>query len=307
MTKLPMIISTLPLATMPEVAVSGVRLIWAMLLGNGRTGSRPSQPSIAHRPARAACITSAPTALLLFMPSRPSPFSTASTKAIVGQPSDGFVSVARADEMIFGYGAATPAQAQLTGLITSVFMLGLVPFTLFYVLFRGFYAVEDTRTPFIASVVMNVVALGVAIPLFYAVSGGLQVASLAFGYVCGFWATFIVAWIMLARRLGGLDSWTTVRSLLRMLIAGFIAFCVMFGTEAALTAYVTGDDPANTLGVLIDVVVLSAVGLGVYLAAAWAMRIHEVGDVVQLVQRKVLRRRGRSSGEDAADARTLEG
>lgn len=209
--------------------------------------------------------------------------------------------------LLFGYGAATPDQAQLTGLITSVFMLGLVPFTLFYVLFRGFYAVEDTRTPFIASVVMNVVALGVAIPLFYAVSGGLQVASLAFGYVCGFWATFIVAWILLARRLGGLDSWATVRSLLRMLIAGFIAFCVMYGTEAALTAYVTGDDPANTLGVLIDVVVLGAVGLGVYLAAAWAMRIHEVGDVVQLVKGKVLRRRGRSSGEDTADARTLEG
>jgi ABC-type uncharacterized transport system permease subunit len=92
-----------------------------------------------------------------------------------------------------------------------------------------------------------------------------------------------------------------------MLIAGFIAFCVMFGAEAALTAYVTGDDPANTLGVLIDVVVLGAVGIGVYLAAAWAMRITEVGDVVHLVQRKVLRRRGRSSGEDTADARTLEG
>jgi hypothetical protein len=37
------------------------------------------------------------------------------------------------------------------------------------------------------------------------------------------------------------------------------------------------------------------------------MRITEVGDVVHLVQRKVLRRRGRSSGEDTADARTLEG
>lgn len=150
---------------------------------------------------------------------------------------------------------------------------------------------------------MNVVALGVAVPLFYAVSGGAQVAALAFGYVCGFWATFVLAWILLARRLGGLDSWATVRSLLRMLIAGFIAFCVMFGTEAALTAFVTGDNPANTLGVLIDVVVLGAVGLGVYLAAAWAMRIHEVGDVVSLIQRKVWRR---SSGKAAGDARTLE-
>jgi putative peptidoglycan lipid II flippase len=206
--------------------------------------------------------------------------------------------------LLFGYGAATPDQAQLAGLITSVFMLGLLPFTLFYVLFRGFYAVEDTRTPFIASVVMNIVALGVAVPLFYSVSGGAQVATLAFGYVCGFWATFVLSWILLARRLGGLDTWTTLRSLLRMIIAGFIALCVMFGVDAALEAYVTGTDPGDRLGVLVDVIVLSAVGLGVYLAAAWAMRITEVSDVVNLVRRKVLRR---SSGKDGAGARTLEG
>ncbi len=207
--------------------------------------------------------------------------------------------------LLFGYGAATPDQAQLAGLITSIFMLGLLPFTLFYVLFRGFYAVEDTRTPFLVSLLMNVVALGVAIPLFYAVSGGAQVAALAFGYVCGFWATFIVSWILLARRLGGLESWSTLRSLVRMLIAGFIAFCVMFGVEALLTTYVISRDPADRLGVLIDVVVLSAVGVGVYLAAAWAMRIREVGDVAAVVRRRVLRR-GRSTGEDASDARTLE-
>ena len=87
-----------------------------------------------------------------------------------------------------------------------------------------------------------------------------------------------------------------------------LAEAVSFGCgDACLGINPVGDDPANTLGVLIDVAVLSAVGLGVYLAAAWAMRIHEVGDVVQLVQRKVLRRRGRSSGEDTTDARTLEG
>ncbi len=89
-----------------------------------------------------------------------------------------------------------------------------------------------------------------------------------------------------------------------MLIAGFIAFCVMFGVDAALTTYVTGSDPADTLGVVIDVVVLAAVGGGVYLAAAWAMRIHEVGDVVQLVTRRIRRR---SSGKGTGDARTLEG
>ena len=191
--------------------------------------------------------------------------------------------------LLFGYGAATPEQAELTGTITSVFMLGLVPFTLFYVLFRGFYAVEDTRTPFLVSLLMNIVALAVAIPLFYNVSGGAQIGALAFGYVCGFWATFIVSWILLARRLGGLDSAATVRSLLRMLIAGFLAFGVMVGTEALLSATLTGNDYASPWLTIVDVLAICIVGGLVYLAAAWSMRIQEVADVMALVTRKLSR------------------
>lgn len=192
--------------------------------------------------------------------------------------------------LLFGYGAATAQQATLTGTITSVFMLGLVPFTLFYVLFRGFYAVEDTRTPFLVSVLMNVVALAVAVPFFYAVSGPAQIAALAFGYVCGFWATFVASWILLSRRLGGVDSWTTVRALLRMAIAGFISLAVMFGTQALLVSYITGGGSGSPWPILVNVIVVSSVGGAVYVAAAWALRIHEVNDVLGLIRRKALRR-----------------
>ena len=189
--------------------------------------------------------------------------------------------------LLFGYGAATPQQATLTGSIISVFMLGLLPFTLFYVLFRGFYAVEDTRTPFLASVLMNVVALAVAIPLFYSAIGGTQIASLAFGYVCGFWATFIAAWILLSRRLGGVDSRRTIRALVRMVIAAVASFCVMFGVQALMVTYVTGGGPDNKLGILVNVIVVSLAGLGTYLAAAWALRIQEVADVISLIARRL--------------------
>lgn len=189
--------------------------------------------------------------------------------------------------LLFGYGAATPEQASLTGLIMSVFMLGLLPFTLFYVLFRGFYAMEDTKTPFVASVLMNVVALAVAIPLFYAVSGGAQIGALAFGYVCGFWATFIASWVLLARRLGGLDTARTVRSLLRMIIAGFLAFAVMIGAQYLMVTYVTGGGPANRLGVLANVVVVTAIGGATYLGLAKLMRIREVSDVLDVVRRRI--------------------
>ena len=196
--------------------------------------------------------------------------------------------------LLFSYGAATIDQAALTGIIMSVFMIGLLPFTLFYVLFRGFYAVEDTRTPFLASLLMNVVAIGVAIPLFYAVAGGAQIAALAFGYVCGFWATFIVSWIILARRVGGMRSGRTILALLRIMVAGLIAFGAMVAALLLVSRYVTegsivGDVATRPL-LLVDVAVVAAVGAAAYLLAARVLRIGEIADLVALVRRRLRRR-----------------
>lgn len=198
--------------------------------------------------------------------------------------------------LLFGYGAATTEQATLTGTITSVFMLGLLPFTLFYVLFRGFYAVEDTRTPFLVSVLMNVVALAVAIPLFYAATGGAQIAALAVGYVCGFWATCIASWILLARRLGGVDSKATLGAMARMLLGGFAALLAMVVALVLLGLFVTGAGQDSVWLTLVDVLVVSCVGLAVYLGASRLLRIEEVGDVVSLITARVpgLRRGSRA-------------
>jgi putative peptidoglycan lipid II flippase len=192
--------------------------------------------------------------------------------------------------LLFGYGAATPDQASVAGLITSVFMLGLLPFSLFYVVFRGFYALEDTRTPFLASVVMNVVALAIAVPLFYAgFGGGTQVAALAFGYVCGFWAAFIVSWVVLRRRLGGLDGRRTLRSFARMLLAGLIVLGLAIATQVLLVNFVTGGGLGNWWGVLVNVVVVSGVALAAYLGLARLLHIDEIKEVVMVLRRRVRR------------------
>jgi putative peptidoglycan lipid II flippase len=203
--------------------------------------------------------------------------------------------------LLFGYGAATPAQASLAGVITSVFMLGLLPFSGFYVLFRGFYAVEDTRTPFLVSILMNVVALGIAVPAFYLVDSGAQVAVLAAGYVCGFWATFIVSWIVLARRLGGMQSLATLRALLRMALAGLLVLAAAFATQWLLVTTVTGGGPSNRIGIVINVVVVSAVGALFYVVLARVLRIGEVTEVVSMLKSR-LRQRGVQRASDESDA-----
>ena len=193
--------------------------------------------------------------------------------------------------LIFGYGAAVPAQAAVMGQIVSVFMFALLPFTLFYVLLRGFYALEDTRTPFFITLAFSLVWLVLAVPLFRVVgSGGPQVASLALAYGVSYWVGMTVSWILLARRLGGIDSARTLKALLRMAAAGVIALLVMLGARALLVAYVTGLGSQDKGSVLVMIVAVSAVGTLSYLAAALLLRIREVSEMIGVVKRRVRKR-----------------
>jgi putative peptidoglycan lipid II flippase len=197
--------------------------------------------------------------------------------------------------LLFGYGAATPSQAALMGLIVSVFTLGLLPFTLFYILLRGYYALEDTRTPFWMSVAYSIVMLALMYPLFYlARPGGNQVAAIALAYAIAYWITLALTWWVLARRLGSLDSRRTVWSIARMLIAGVLAGLVMLALLLLLLNIETGGIAATSkVHLLLNVIATSVVGLGVYLVAAWLLRVHDVTDVLSWTGRMARRGRGR--------------
>ena len=203
--------------------------------------------------------------------------------------------------LLFGYGAATPAQAALMGSIVSVFRGGLLPFSLWYVVLRGFYALEDTRTPFWISVAFNVATLVVAIPLFYSTTGGVQIAMLALGYVVGFWVAFVLAWFLLARKLRkrgagwkSLSVGSTVRSLLRMVLAGTIALLLMAIVQYLLVNFLTGN--ATHFAVLINVIVVVAVGSGTYLVLARLLRITEVSESLALITGRIRRLRRKPVG-----------
>jgi len=192
--------------------------------------------------------------------------------------------------LLFGYGAATPEQAGIMGAIVSVFMIGLLPFTLFYVMLRGYYALEDTKTPFWITVGFNVVLLAIAVPLFNASrAGGFQVGSLALSYGIAYWIAFIVSWIILGRRLGGLDTKHTVVTLIKLVCAGLVSLGAMFATYMFVFERGTKIYERSKLGVLEEVVLISLIGLAVYLLCAWILRVSEVGQAVSLVRQKIRR------------------
>lgn len=197
--------------------------------------------------------------------------------------------------VLFGYGAATTEQAAVMGDIVSIFMLGLLPFTLFYVLLRGFYSLEDTRTPFFVTVAFSAVMLVLVLMLFSALTnlgvtnaGGPQVAAIALGYVLAYWFGLALLWLWLALRLGGLQTPRTIWVLIRLVFAGIASVAIMAIVRANLISLVLPDMSAQ-LTSAITIVVVGALGAVSFLFFAWLARVHEVSSGLRMIKSKVMR------------------
>ena len=119
-------------------------------------------------------------------------------------------------EAVFGYGSTSVASARYVGEIFAVFSLGLLPFTLFQLLLRVFYAMHDSRTPALISVVTMVINI-VANLIAWAVLPPRQVvAGLGAGFGLASVAGTVAAWRVLSRRIGGLGGREVRAGLVKM-------------------------------------------------------------------------------------------
>ena len=203
--------------------------------------------------------------------------------------------------VIFGFGAGSGAASSYAGLVVMAFAVGLLPFSLFYVLLRGWYSLEDTKTPFYLTVVYNVLMVGVSLPLFYWAAVEFKVTALALGYSVAYWFTFGLAWMVLNRRLGHLQARQTAWELGRLLIAGAVAGVVGFGVNLAFTAFVSNlQDEVVPLGfvgmpgwALVATLLTCSVAVLVYVVVARLLRVREISQAWSLVSEKLpMGRRG---------------
>ncbi len=187
--------------------------------------------------------------------------------------------------VLFGFGAATADSALATGRVVQVLVLGLLPFTLVYVLFRGWYALEDTRSPFVVTLLINAVNLGLSLALFAAAPVTGKVLALGGAYAVAYWVAVVAAWVALSRRLGGLETGATVRALGRITLAALGA-----ALAGALMLHSLGEVVGTAgRGMLLAVLTLAGMVMaGVYVGLGHLFGIDEVRSALAL-----LRRRGR--------------
>ncbi len=181
--------------------------------------------------------------------------------------------------VLFSWGQATGDTAAL-GQTMMAFAPGMLMFSVHYVVLRGFYAVEDTRTPFFIQCVIAAVNVGLAITLTMLVDPAFVAPALALAYGGSYGVGAVISIGVLSRRLGGMALRDLVAFAGR--VAAAAAASAAFAWLCLLVLGGAGFDAASKSDSLVLLAVGGAVGLATYLVVARLFGVKEISRIVGL-------------------------
>ncbi|MFJ4920509.1 murein biosynthesis integral membrane protein MurJ [Streptomyces sp. NPDC088725] len=171
--------------------------------------------------------------------------------------------------------------ARSMGFILMAFGLGLIPYSVQYVVLRGFYAYEDTRTPFYNTVIVAAVNAGASAIAYVALPAHWAVVGMAASYGLAYAVGVGIAWRRLKNRLGGdLDGGRVMRTYARLCLASVPA-AIAAGGVAYVVLGAVGNGAVGSLAALVGG---GIVLLAVFYVAAKKMRIEEINAMVGMVR-----------------------
>jgi putative peptidoglycan lipid II flippase len=181
----------------------------------------------------------------------------------------------------------TEGETRGIAVVMMAMMSGLVPFGIFFLLQRVFYAFEDAKTPFKLALVVTGVATVINLASLLLPTQWI-VVGVGAGQTLSNLAGMVVGIVLVRRRLNGLPLRLVTRMYVRLVVASLVA---------AVPAYLVQLGLAQVLhGKLYNPLALAAGGLvfvGVYVAMARRLRVREIDDlfgpIVERVRRSLTR------------------
>ncbi|WP_405949244.1 murein biosynthesis integral membrane protein MurJ [Streptomyces prunicolor] len=179
------------------------------------------------------------------------------------------------------FGSSGTSEATNMGFMLMAFALGLIPYSVQYVVLRAFYAYEDTRTPFYNTVIVAAVNAGASVACFFVLPARWAVVGMAASYGLAYAIGVGVAWNRLRKRLNGdLDGARVMRTYARLCIASVPA-ALLSGAACYGIGHTLGQGVVGSFAALL---VGGAVLLGIFYVAARRMRIEELNSLVGMVR-----------------------
>jgi putative peptidoglycan lipid II flippase len=175
--------------------------------------------------------------------------------------------------LLFAHGAADAASVQPTGQMLQAFGLGLIPFSAQYLLLRGFYAFEDTRTPFLMATWIAAVNIALVTVCHLLLPARWAVTGMAGAYTVSYLAGLAVTAWRLRGKLGArLDDGKVRRTYTKLLCAAAPAAGLGWAAARACDASLGEGTWPTAAGLAAGTAVMAAG----YLALAHLMRVGEL-------------------------------
>jgi putative peptidoglycan lipid II flippase len=178
-------------------------------------------------------------------------------------------------QALFGYGSTSPAQARYIGMVFAIFSLGLVPYMMFQLMLRVFYAMHDSRTPMFIGVAVMITNIAVCLLSLTSLPAGHIVEGVAAAFGLANLVGAVIAWRILSRRLRGLGGQQIARSLVRMHLAAIPGVIFALATSFMIGVLLP---PGPAFGIA-TVIVGGSGALLLYLLFARALGIGEVSEL----------------------------
>ena len=184
------------------------------------------------------------------------------------------------------FAGSNSADASQIGMILSGFALGLIPFCSSYVMLRGFYAFEDTKTPAAITLLMNIVTILCATISYFVLPIRFITVGIAVSFGIGYLSSSLLARFLLSKRIGLLSL---RKELLSILLISFIAFAPGLLISSQLESLLNSGAP-NALTSLLTLVVAGAIALPIFLGIGYALKVSSILAVAASLKKKLAKR-----------------
>ncbi len=183
--------------------------------------------------------------------------------------------------LVFGASQFNWDDTVLTGLTVGYLSLGLAAQSATLLLVRGFYALKDTKTPVMVSIMT--VIINVSLSFWFVRVLHLPVWAVGLAYSVAAIFSLILMLTFLDKKVGGFDKKALLNPALKMLLAAIVAAVALYIPIKALDQLVF--DTTKTMNLLVLTGIASLFGLGVYGILVWLMDVKELETYANLIKK----------------------
>jgi putative peptidoglycan lipid II flippase len=187
--------------------------------------------------------------------------------------------------VLWGHGAGR-ADYELYVPTLSLFGVGLVFFTVHYMMLRGFFSLELNRTVFLIQCVVAATNIVMALALVNRADPVQTSPALVLAWTASYAVGAAVSFGVLRRRLGGLEGRGLVRFLVRVCLASTLVAAATYLVAVLLRDLAPDRHWVTSAGFLAVLILFAAAA---YLGSARLFGLREVGAIVRLVTHRLRR------------------